>query len=100
MGTVPLVGVFNPLPEVRRAAVVPSIIASLTQLVNGVTYIGEGVMIGMQSFRTLAIGQVLATSVFILSLQVAPKSLSWLWMCYWPYHGIRFANVMLHHFVS
>ena len=38
----------------QRAAVVPSILGAILQLINGITFIGEGVMVGTQSFGPLA----------------------------------------------
>lgn len=36
----------SPLEEVRQAAVIPSILASVYQIINGLVFIGEGVMVG------------------------------------------------------
>ncbi|KAK1747948.1 ABC transporter [Skeletonema marinoi] len=36
----------SPLEEVRQAAVIPSILASVYQIMNGLVFIGEGVMVG------------------------------------------------------
>ena len=45
---IPYLGVLTPLPEVQRAAVVPSILGAILQLINGITFIGE---IGRASCR-------------------------------------------------
>lgn len=50
-----LVPVFSTLPEVREAVRVPALIASLIHVVNGPILAGEGVMLGMGSYRDLAI---------------------------------------------
>eukprot|EP00747_Dinoflagellata_sp_TGD_P014287 gnl/TRDRNA2_/TRDRNA2_123318_c0_seq1.p1 gnl/TRDRNA2_/TRDRNA2_123318_c0~~gnl/TRDRNA2_/TRDRNA2_123318_c0_seq1.p1 ORF type:complete len:696 (-),score=48.38 gnl/TRDRNA2_/TRDRNA2_123318_c0_seq1:241-2205(-) len=97
---VPLLRVFTPLPEVRSAAVLPSIIAAVLQLINGVTVIGENIMIGTQSFGVLALGQVLATATIIVGLHFAPATLAAVWFCFLLSTGVRFLNVMLHHFVN
>jgi putative MATE family efflux protein len=50
-----LVPIFSTLPEVREAVRVPALIASLIHVVNGPILAGEGVMLGMGSYRDLAI---------------------------------------------
>lgn len=42
----PLLQKSSPLEEVRKAAVIPSILASVYQIMNGLVFIGEGVMVG------------------------------------------------------
>lgn len=59
-----LVPVFSTLPEVREAARMPALIASLIHLVNGPLVVGEGVMIGLGSYKDLA----LITIVWIASM--------------------------------
>ena len=88
----PLLGVFTPLPEVRRAAVVPSIIGAALQLINGIVFVGEGVMVASGAFSALAAGQVAATLSFLLALRLAPPSLVSVWMCFWLFNGVRLAN--------
>mgnify|MGYP003685618467 CR=1 FL=1 len=51
----PLLSVFSPLVEVQRAAVVPSMIGAVLQLLNGITFVGEGVMVGTQSLSLIHI---------------------------------------------
>jgi len=65
---------------------VPTIIGSLLQLINGVTFIGEGVMIGTGCFGALATGQVLATAALLLSLRYA-SSLTAVWLGFWVFNG-------------
>lgn len=42
----PILQKSSPLQEVRDAAVMPSILASVYQIMNGLVFIGEGVMVG------------------------------------------------------
>mmetsp|Transcript_28147 Transcript_28147/g.65769 ORF Transcript_28147/g.65769 Transcript_28147/m.65769 type:complete len:115 (-) Transcript_28147:489-833(-) len=95
----PLLRTFSPIPEVQRAARVPTIIGSLLQLINGVTFIGEGVMIGTGCFGALATGQVLATAALLLSLRYA-SSLTAVWLGFWVFNGVRLLSVLRHHFLS
>ena len=58
LAALPLLAVFTPIAEVQRAARVPSMLGAVLQLINGITFIGEGVMVGTQSFAPLAGFQV------------------------------------------
>ncbi len=42
----PMLQKSSPLQAVRDAAVVPSVLASVYQIMNGLVFIGEGVMVG------------------------------------------------------
>lgn len=88
----PLLGLFTPLPDVQRAARVPSLIGAALQLINGVVFVGEGVMVAAGAFGRLASGQVLATALFLLSLRFAPTSLVGVWMSFWVFNSVRLAN--------
>eukprot|EP00529_Nitzschia_sp_RCC80_P012114 CAMPEP_0113487862 /NCGR_PEP_ID=MMETSP0014_2-20120614/25722_1 /TAXON_ID=2857 /ORGANISM="Nitzschia sp." /LENGTH=571 /DNA_ID=CAMNT_0000381561 /DNA_START=50 /DNA_END=1762 /DNA_ORIENTATION=+ /assembly_acc=CAM_ASM_000159 len=52
----------TPIQEVRDAATMPAIIASVLQIINGLVFIGEGVMIGTGSFLQLSLSTVVATA--------------------------------------
>ena len=88
----PLLSLFSPLPEVRRAARVPSLIGAALQLINGVVFVGEGVMVASGAFGKLASGQVAATALFLLSLKLAPASLNSVWMCFWVFNSVRLVD--------
>jgi len=96
----PMLGIFTPLPEVRRAARMPSILGAVLQLINGLTFVGEGLMVGVGSFGQLAAGQVVATAALITMLTVGPagNSLVGIWLTFFLFNGVRFVNAMLHHF--
>ena len=99
LAALPMLGVFTSLPEVQRAARVPSILGAILQLMNGLTFVGEGLMVGVGSFGRLAAGQVVATAALMGMLTVGPagKSLVGVWLTFFLFNGIRFANVLLHH---
>ena len=99
LAALPLLGVFSPVADVQQAARAPSVIGAALQLINGVTFIGEGVMVGTGSFGALAVGQIVATAALLLALRNA-TSLAGVWWCFWLFNGVRFANVLRHHFVS
>lgn len=50
-----LVPLFSNLPEVQQAVKGPALIASLIHVVNGPILAGEGVLIGLGSYRDLAV---------------------------------------------
>ncbi|EOD40175.1 hypothetical protein EMIHUDRAFT_223050 [Emiliania huxleyi CCMP1516] len=79
------------LGAVRRAAVAPSVLGAVLQLFNGVTFIGEGVMVGTQSFSALAAGQVVATAALLAGLRRA-HSLTAVWWCFWLFNGVPLPN--------
>jgi len=102
LAALPMLSLFTPLEEVRRAARVPSCMGAVLQLINGLTFVGEGLMVGVGSFGQLAAGQVVATAALMLMLTVGPgkSSLPAVWGTFFLFNGIRFANAMRHHFVS
>lgn len=100
LAALPMLGVFSPIPEVQRAARLPSIMGAVLQLINGVTFIGEGVMVGTQSFTLLAATQVVATAATLCALRLIPSSLVAVWACFFLFNGIRLGGVLWHYFVS
>lgn len=90
----PLLRIFTQSPEVRKAARVPSMFGAALQPINGVVFVGEGLMQATGAFSMLAIGQVISTACFLLSLKYAPASLSGVWMSFWVFNTIRLANVV------
>ena len=88
----PLLSLFTPLPEVRRAARIPSIIGAALQCINGVVFVGEGVMVASGAFGRLAGGQVAATALFLLSLKLAPATLVGVWWSFWVFNSVRLFN--------
>ncbi|KAH8057398.1 hypothetical protein JL721_9778 [Aureococcus anophagefferens] len=56
----PLLNVFTPVESIREAARAPAMIGALLQLINGVTFVAEGVMQGHQAF-------FLAVNAFVAS---------------------------------
>ncbi|KAL7511312.1 hypothetical protein ACHAXN_008237 [Cyclotella atomus] len=98
LAMIPLIQKSSPLVEVRKAAVVPSILASVYQLINGLVFIGEGVMIGCGNFMTLSLSTVVATVGAMVSLYTLPNiyGLSGVWMSFGVFNSLRLAGVWLH----
>ena len=63
------------------------------------TFVGEGIMVGVGSFGVLAAGQVVATASLIAALTLGRcgTSLPAVWATFYLFNGIRFANVIRHH---
>lgn len=95
-----LIPAFTSVREIQAAARTPYIIGTFLQLINGLTFVGEGIMVGTRSFGALAAGQVLATGALIAALRLAPPTLVSVWLCFWLFNGIRLASVLRYHFLS
>ena len=65
----------TPIQEVRDAATMPAIIASVLQIINGLVFIGEGVMIGTGSFLQLSLSTVVATAGCLWALWFFPPKI-------------------------
>ena len=63
----------TPMEDVRAAARAPAILASVLQIINGLVFIGEGVMSGCGDFMYLAISTIVATIGCVAALQVFPQ---------------------------
>ncbi|EJK65657.1 hypothetical protein THAOC_13459 [Thalassiosira oceanica] len=94
----PLLQKSSPLEEVRKAAVIPSILASLYQVINGLVFIGEGVMVGCGNFLQLSLSTAVSTSFCLAALNTLPKSfgLAGVWMSFGVFNVARLIGVWLH----
>jgi len=98
IGVLPLLHKSSPLPEVREAAKMPSYLASIYQVINGLVFIGEGVMIGTGSFLQLSLSTLVATCATLLALNKFPLKygLTGVWMSFGVFNTIRLLGVWLH----
>ena len=62
----PLIGQSTPIKQVRDAARIPAFLASIYQIMNGLVFIGEGVMVGTGSFLQLSLSTIVATASGVL----------------------------------
>ena len=94
----PLLQKSSPLIEVRQAAVTPSILASVYQLMNGLVFIGEGVMVGCGNFMQLSLSTAAASVGAMISLYTLPPvfGLTGVWMSFGVFNTLRLAGVFLH----
>lgn len=94
----PIIRRATPLQEVRDAAKVPALIASVLQVINGLVFIGEGVMVGTGSFLQLSLNTVVATAGCLWALKVFPPmvGLTGVWLGFGVFNIIRLAGVWIH----
>lgn len=94
----PFMSKASPLEEVRIAARAPAMYASLYQIINGLVFIGEGVMVGTGSFMQLSLSTVVATSFTLLGLNTLPArfGLNGVWMSFGIFNCLRLAGVTIH----
>jgi len=94
----PFLQVITPIKEVQQVAKYPSYVACLAQLINGLVFVGEGVMIGCRNFLQLSFGTVIATIGAIIALQIFPSKygLSGVWMSFIVLNLIRLVFVYVH----
>jgi Na+-driven multidrug efflux pump len=94
----PLIARSTPLQEVRDAALMPSILASVFQIMNGLVFIGEEVMIGCGNFMMLSLSTIVATLACLQALRVFPANygVTGVWMGFGVFNTLRLAGVWLH----
>jgi Na+-driven multidrug efflux pump len=90
--------IFSPLEEVMRAVRGPAAISSFIHLVNGMVFAGEGVMLGLSSFRDLALITALGVGVFLSSL-ASPlgKTLNGVLISLAAFNLVQGVAVTIHH---
>jgi len=88
----------TPILEVRAAARTPAILASALQILNGLVFIGEGVMSGCGDFMQLAISTIVATLGCLLALDYFPEhyDLTGVWMGFGVFNVLRLGGVVIH----
>jgi len=63
-----LVPLFSTIPEVQEAVKVPALISSFIHILNGPLFAGEGVMLGLGTFKALAVSTAMGTGIMVASL--------------------------------
>lgn len=97
LGAVPLLGVFTPVAAVRDAAVAPAVVGALLQVINGVTFVAEGVMQGHSAFTRLALHAALASAAMVASIHHFGSSLVGIWLSFGVFNVVRLTGAMHHH---
>jgi len=98
----PLIQRSSPLQHVRDAARVPALLASVLQSINGLVFVGEGIMTGTGSFLQLSATTALATVGCLLALGVFPSrfGLTGVWLAFGVFNAMRLLGVGLHHSIN
>ena len=98
----PILQQATPIKEVQDAALMPSILASVFQIMNGLVFIGEGVMVGTGNFLQLSLSTMLATIGCLWGLRVFPPQygLTGVWMSFGVFNGLRLLGVAIHQLVN
>lgn len=94
----PLILKSTPLQEVRDAARFPALLASILQVINGLVFIGEGVMVGCGDFMQLSLSTALASigCVSAIKASSARYGLNGVWLGFAAFNGIRLLGVFVH----
>jgi MATE family multidrug resistance protein len=100
IAALPVIMKTTPMMEVRTAAHAPAMLASVLQLINGLVFIGEGVMSGCGDFMFLAISTLIATGGCLGALSVFPQKygVTGVWMGFGVFNILRLAGVSIHQF--
>ena len=95
---IPTIQKSTPLLEVREAALAPSLIASAMHIINGLVFIGEGVMVGTGNFFQLSLNTVTATAAFLASLAYFPNKfgLTGVWIGFIVFNMVRLGGVWIY----
>jgi putative MATE family efflux protein len=98
----PLIQRGTPIPAIRHAARTPALLASLYQVINGLVFIGEGVMIGTGSFMQLSLTTIVATVGLLWALQTFPPvyGLTGVWYGFGVFNMLRLGGVLIHQCVN
>jgi multidrug resistance protein, MATE family len=98
----PLLQKVTPLQEVRDAARIPAYLASVYQIINGLVFIGEGVMVGTGSFLQLSLSTVVATTGCLWALKTFPPifGLTGVWFSFGVFNILRLGGVAIHQLVN
>jgi Na+-driven multidrug efflux pump len=98
----PVIQQSTPLQAVRDAARTPAVLASVYQIINGMVFIGEGVMVGSGSFLQLSLSTMIATTGCLWALQAFPPiyGLTGVWMGFGVFNILRLLGVLLHQRVN
>jgi multidrug resistance protein, MATE family len=100
IAALPFIFKATPMENVRSIARTPAIVASVLQAINGLVFVGEGVMTGCQNFLQLSLSTCVATAGCLWALRVFPSrfGLTGVWMGFGVFNLLRLAGVCIHQF--
>lgn len=92
------VPIFTTIPAVQEAIQIPAFISSFIQFVNGPLFAGEGVMVGLQTFKALTLCTMLGASIMIASiLSPIGNSLNGIFLSLAAFNSVQAIAMVLHH---
>lgn len=92
------VPIFTTIPAVQEAIKIPAFISSFIQFVNGPLFAGEGVMVGLQTFKALTLCTMLGASIMIASiLSPIGNSLNGIFLSLAAFNSVQAIAMVLHH---
>ncbi|KAJ8600658.1 hypothetical protein CTAYLR_010682 [Chrysophaeum taylorii] len=100
LAALPLLNLFTPVEAVRDAARAPAIIGAVLQIMNGLTFVGEGIMQGHSAFFRLALNSAVASAAMVASIHKFGTTLVGIWLSFGVFNIIRLVGAMHHHLLS
>lgn len=93
-----LAPLFSTVPEVQEAVKLPALLASLLHVINGPGVAGEGIMLGLSSFRELMYFCSAGVAAMLIAL-ASPlgKSLEGVFLSFMLFCGVQGALVVTHY---
>ena len=94
-----IVPLFSTLPEVVDAVRTPAMISGLLQIVNGLVFAGEGIMMGVSSYGALVASTAMGVAIMIGCLTCTPlgKGLNGILVSNGIFHLFLAGAVVVHH---
>jgi O-antigen/teichoic acid export membrane protein len=65
---------------------------------NGVTFVGEGIMQGHRAFVQLALNTILGAAIMLVALKFLGGTLPGVWASFMVFNACRLTGVLAHHF--
>eukprot|EP00931_Biecheleriopsis_adriatica_P120857 TRINITY_DN95957_c0_g1_i1.p1 TRINITY_DN95957_c0_g1~~TRINITY_DN95957_c0_g1_i1.p1 ORF type:complete len:555 (+),score=80.36 TRINITY_DN95957_c0_g1_i1:30-1694(+) len=95
----PLIGLMTPNEAVRRAARVPGMLAAALQVINGATFAGEGMLLGLRAYRWLAASSALGCLAMISIIYLSGQhALTGVWIGFFAFNLSRLCGSMMHRY--
>ena len=94
-----VVPAFSTVPAVQRAARLPALLVAILHLINGPVFAGEGIMLGMASYRDLMLFTAAGTGVLLacLASTMGSSSLVGVFGSLMVFNGLQAVLVTLHY---
>uniref|UniRef100_A0A7S4BZK7 Protein RFT1 homolog n=1 Tax=Chrysotila carterae TaxID=13221 RepID=A0A7S4BZK7_CHRCT len=88
---------FSTLPQIQRAVVAPCRTSALVQVLNGIIFAGEGVLMGVGGFGFLAGLTSVGVLAMVCGLMLPNCGLNGILLSLGAFHVVQAAGVLYHH---